>query len=162
MNGNNQPKSFKYKAKATLLFIGQSLLFCLGFISMILIFLRFFESNFSFAELSLLEILFSLALFFVVSHYVNASKATGLPWTQMLYRPLRLIGLLSLIGFLYLLVMISINSRNISLQVFSINNSMRIQWVCLILIPLCFYWSTPKVSTAVADEDAKEKEEVVQ
>jgi len=156
---NNQPKGFKYWAKATLLFIGQSLLLCLGLASLIFAFVDFFEGSFSFSEVSTLEILFSLVLISLVGRHVTSSKAVGLKWTSVVYRPLRNIGWFGLAGSL-LAVFLILNEVDIEkLSMFAAKNTNRMQWLDLILIQLCFYWAAPKlpVEQPIGDEVVKEE-----
>jgi len=155
---NDQPKGFKYWAKATLLFIGQSLLLCLGLASLIFAFVDFFEGSFSFSELSTLEIIFSLILISLVSRHITASKAVGLKWTSVVYRPLRSIGWFGLCYTVFILLL-ALKGVNVDeLSVFAAKNANRMQWLDLILIQLGFYWAAPKVSVEqpVIDDVAEE------
>jgi|GEM_PF-4704699 len=161
MKDNNQPMSFKHKAKSALLFFGQSLLFCLGLTALIFTFVGLFEGSFSFAEMSLLEIIFTLVLVFLICRYLTASKASGLTWRRMLYLPLRNIGWFSLISYLFF-IFFTLNEGADNLNVLLAKNANRMQWVDFIFIQLCLYWAAPKLPAEQSVVDDLAKEEAIQ
>ena len=146
MTNNTRPKGFTYWAKASLLFFGQSLLLCLGLVSLVFTFVDFFEGSFTFSELSLLEIVFSLVLLSLISRHLSASKSVQLKWTSVIYRPLRNIGWVNL-ALLCLAIFFLLKGAEIDeLNQFMAKNSNRMQWLDLIVLQLCFYWAAPKLS----------------
>jgi len=159
---NNQPKGFKHWAKATLLFIGQSLLFCLGSVYLTITFVDFFEGSFSFAEVSTLEILFSLVLISLVGRHITASKAVGLKWARVLYRPLRNMGWF---GLGWLLIEIYIEMYGVGVmdsKLYSAENSNRMQLFDLLILQLCLYWAAPKLPFEQPIGEVAVKEEAAQ
>lgn len=146
MTESNQPKGVKHWAKATVLFLGQSLLLCIGLASLVYTFVDFFEGSFTFSELSLLEIVFSLLLLSLISRHLTASKAAQLKWTSVIYRPLRNIGWVNL-ALLCLAIFFLLKGAEIDeLNQFMAKNSNRMQWLDLIVLQLCFYWAAPKAT----------------
>ncbi len=147
MTDTNQPNGFKYWVKTTLLFIGQSLLFCLGAFSLIATFVDFFEEDFGFSELSALEIIFIAAFIWLINRYVTVSKSIGLKWTSLLYRPLKYVGWYGLASLLFVVFWLINGVELHELSVFSATNSNRVQLMNLVLLLLCVHWATPNRNT---------------
>ncbi|WP_444891996.1 hypothetical protein ACJJIE_13285 [Microbulbifer sp. TRSA001] len=154
MTSNSSTQNTRHRAKTISLFFGQSLLFFLGLISLIYIFVEFFEGNFSFSELSTQEMLFGFLLFSLINYHLTASKEAGLKWTSILYRPLRNIGWYTLIGSLFFLsipflaLLITKNSIDVDEFILLIGKyDSYLQLMDLIIVLICFYWAIPKTSS---------------
>lgn len=162
MTESNPPKGFKYRAKATLRFIGQSLLLCVGLASLAFTFVEFFEGTFTFSELSLLEIVFSLLLFSLISRHLTASRAVQLKWTGVIYRPLRNIAWVNLV-LLCLAIFFILKGADVDeLNQFMAKNSNPLQRLDLIIILFCFYWAAPKFHAEQKATEGVSKEALTQ
>ena len=162
MTESNQPKGFKYWAKATLLFLGQSLLLCIGLASLVFTFVDFFEGNLTFAELSLLEILFTFVLFSLIGRHLTASKTAQLKWTSIIYRPLRNIAWVNLALLCVALFFILQDADIDALNLFMAKNGNRLQRLDLILLLFCFYCAAPKLPTKKPITENSGNEELAQ
>ncbi|GAA5525294.1 hypothetical protein Maes01_01860 [Microbulbifer aestuariivivens] len=153
---------FTYFAKATLLFIGRSMLFGVGLASLIFVFVDFFEDSLTFSELSLLEIGFGLLLFSLINRHLTASKAAQLKWTSAIYRPLRNIGWVNLAFLCLVIFFILIGPEIDELNQIMAKNSHRLQQLDLIVTLLCLYWAAPKLPVEQTRTESVNKEGLAQ
>ena len=162
MTESIEPKGFKYWAKATLLFLGQSLLLCVGLASLVYTFVDFFEGNLTFSELSLLEIVFSLVFLSLISRHLTASKAVQLKWISVIYRPLRNIGWVNL-ALLCLAIFFILKGAEVDeINQFLAKNGNRLQRLDLIFLLFCFYWAAPKLPAKKTKSESVSKEGLAQ
>lgn len=162
MTERNHPAGLKYWAKATLLFLGQSLLLCVGLASLAFTFVDFFEGSLTLSELSLLEIVFSLLMFALISRHLTASKSAQLKWTSVIYRPLRNIGWVNLALLCLAMFFILKGAEIDELNQFFAKNSNRLQQLDLIVILFCVYWAAPKLPTEQTETEGANKEGLAQ
>lgn len=136
-------ESFKYWAKAVVIFIGQSLLFSLGLLSILGLFVEIFEGRASLGELSLLEILFVALFVSLLKRHTVISREVGVSWPHTLYRPFRNIGWLGLVALICALFLVLDGQNLDELDLYSIVNSNAQQGIEFLLILCSVYVATP-------------------
>jgi hypothetical protein len=131
--------------RLTLLFLGKSLLAISGAGILAFTFIEMFEGTPSIIELSILELLFSAVLYFLLYRHGKISINFGLKWYRILYLPLRNCGWLVL---LTLLVLFYLMHQGYSLETLIQGASVEAimdQLFSFGLILFCIYTATPRI-----------------
>lgn len=126
--------------KRILLFIGRSILVVLGILQIAGTLIITFEESLSFLEISTLEMIFFVALFFLVKNYIDASKRHNLDWKMALYRPLRNLGWYMMVG-ITLVIFESVTTGKLDL---SMEDANAWQIIDYIIVMFCIHLATPK------------------
>ena len=145
-----------------LLFVGRGTLFVIGTAVLIFQFYLMFEEDFSFWEISAVEVIFVVVFYYVCARHLRRCRLVGLGLVATLYRPVKNVAW-SILASMVILAFGLIVGSDISVPDYSISASDQAfsNLLGMSIVLACIYWASPSVDVEKSNEDKVTPEVVV-